>query len=96
MSAGFEYLRAMSDHDLIDAYCYAGAVLGHGVEPWLVWPLSDWLTEAKTELQHRGLFKDAERVERAMWKDHHARKAEFKHSTDLRPELYMPRSKRAL
>jgi hypothetical protein len=27
----------MSDHDLTDAYAYAGTVIGHGPEPWVIW-----------------------------------------------------------
>ena len=49
--------------------------MGHGVEPWLAWALSEWLTAAKAELNRRDLLKDAQRAKRLMWKDHHARRA---------------------
>jgi hypothetical protein len=71
----FRYLPLASDHDLIGAYIYAHAVMGHGGEPWLVWALSEWLTAAKAELKRRDLLKDAQRAKRLMWKDHHARRA---------------------
>ena len=72
--ARFMYLLRMSDHDLIGAYAYACAVMGHGPEAWVVLTLSEWLDGAVPELERRGLLKEAERTEKAMWKDHHARR----------------------
>ena len=74
-SPKFKYLPLASDHDLTSAHVHARAVIGHGIEPWLVRALSDWLTAAEAELRRRGLLKDANRVERLMWKDHHERNA---------------------
>ena len=72
--AKFKYLLLMSDHDLIYAYVYAGLLMGHGPEPWLVWSLSDWYTGAKAELKRRGLLKDAKRTRKLLLKEYHARR----------------------
>jgi len=69
----FKYLPFMSDHDLTYAYGYSCLLMGHGCEAWLVWPLSDWLTGAKAELERRGLLKDAKRTRTLLLKEHHAR-----------------------
>src|SRR6267154_954775 len=65
----------MADHDLTDAYAYAGGLLGHDPEPWVVAAVAGWVTGAEAELARRGLLKDAKRTKDALWRDHHARRA---------------------
>jgi hypothetical protein len=69
----FSGLPLMSDHDLIGAYCYAAGLTGHGPEPWVARAVIHWQIAAKAELRRRGLLKDAKRVKKAMWEDHHKR-----------------------
>jgi hypothetical protein len=58
--ANVTFTPAASDHDLIYGYAYAGLLMGHGAEPWLVRSLSAWMTLAEQELQSRGLLQMAE------------------------------------
>lgn len=68
----FKYLSGASDHELVYGYIHAGMVLGHAVDPWLVWELSDWITEAEKELDRRGLRKEARKRENKAWNAYHA------------------------
>jgi|MicForSoiPHH12_O_1018301.scaffolds.fasta_scaffold08630_1 hypothetical protein len=72
----FKYLSGASDYELVYGYIHAHMVLGHMVEPWLVWELSAWITEAQKELDRRGLREDASKRENKAWKAHHAHIAE--------------------
>jgi len=59
-----------SEHDLIYGYAYALLLNGHGADPWLVRPLSEWIKIAEKELKYRGLLKRAKLVYRALLNQH--------------------------
>jgi hypothetical protein len=68
-------LSYMQDHDLIDGYCYACLLLGHGPEPWLARALAHWIADAEAELERRELLHAAKNTKKSLWKEHRARKA---------------------
>jgi len=70
----FEFLPLACDNDVIEGYGYAGLLIGHGCESWLVRALSAYTRGAEAELARRGLLKEAQRNKRVLWKVHHARK----------------------
>jgi hypothetical protein len=72
----FKYLSGTNDHELVYGYIHAHLVIGHMVEPWLVRELSAWITEARKELDRRGLGKEAHKRENKAWNAYHAHVAE--------------------
>lgn len=66
------YTPYAAEHDLIYGYAYARVLMGHGAEPWLVRPLSGWITLAGEELERRGLLKKAKRTYRKLMEQHWA------------------------
>lgn len=57
--ADVTFTRVASDHDLVYGYAFAGVLMGHGAEPWIVRPLAAWMTLAEQELRRRGLLGTA-------------------------------------
>jgi hypothetical protein len=89
----FRHPPFMSDHDLIDSYVYADALIGHGPEPWLTGLLARRVTATEAELRHRKLLREAKRMEQLMWDDHHVRKtqaAERRRRQRQRPSSGIP------
>jgi hypothetical protein len=70
--ANVTFTRAASDHDLVYGYAYAGLLMGHGAEPWLVRSLSAWMALAEEELQSRGLLQMAKWREDVLYVEHRA------------------------
>lgn len=66
------FTRAASDHDLVYGYAFAGLLMGHGAEPWLVRSLSAWMALAEQELQSRGLLLMAEWRKDVLYVEHGA------------------------
>jgi hypothetical protein len=70
--ANVTFARAASDHDLVYGYAFAGLLMGHGAEPWLVRSLSAWMALAEQELQSRGLLPMAEWRKEVLYVEHWA------------------------
>lgn len=70
--ANATFTRAASDHDLVYGYAFAGLLMGHGAEPWLVRSLSTWMILAGQELQSRGLLQMAESRKDLLYAEHRA------------------------
>ncbi len=64
------YTPHASEHDLIYGYAYAVLLNGHGADPWLSRPLSEWIETTEKELRYRGLFKKAKLAYRTLLKQH--------------------------
>jgi hypothetical protein len=70
--ANATFTPAASDHDLIYGYAFAGLLMGHGAEPWLVRSLSAWMALAEQELQGRGLLRMAGWRKDVLYVEHRA------------------------
>lgn len=68
--ADVTFTRAASDHDLVYGYAFTGVLMGHGAEPWVVRPLSAWMTLAEHELRRRGLLETAKRRKDRLLTEH--------------------------
>ena len=71
-TANVTFTPYASDQDLIYGYAYAGLLMGHGAEPWLVRSLSAWMTLAQQELTSRGLLHMAEWRKDVLYVEHRA------------------------
>lgn len=70
--ANVTFTRTASDHDLIYGYVFAGLLMGHGAEPWLVRSLSAWMALAEQELRSRGLLRMTEWRKDVLYVEHRA------------------------